>query len=98
MAISTMIGAKVQRREDPRLIRGRGRYVEDLRRLGTLSLVVVRSPHPHARIVSIDLEHAKTMPGVRAVLTAGDFKKVLTGGGGVLPVAPAFVAQKHTVP
>src|SRR5690242_2775882 len=95
MAISTMIGAKVQRREDPRLIRGRGRYVEDLRRLGTLSLMVVRSPHPHARIVSIDTSQAKSLPGVRAVLTAADFKTVLTGA---LPVAPAFVAEKHTVP
>ncbi len=70
MAISSMIGAKIHRREDPRLIRGRGRYVEDLRQLGMLSLVVVRSPHPHARIVAIDSSHASGMPGVQAVLTA----------------------------
>jgi carbon-monoxide dehydrogenase large subunit len=96
MAISTMVGAKIHRREDPRLIRGRGRFVEDVRQLGMLSLVVVRSPHPHARIVSIDTSQAKAMPGVQAVLTASDFKKVITGA--THPVAPAFVAEKHTVP
>ena len=64
MAISTMIGAKIQRREDPRLITGNGRYVEDLLRPGTLSMSAVRSPHPHARITRINVTHARPeLPG-----------------------------------
>jgi len=95
MAISTMIGAKIHRREDPHLITGGGRYVEDLIRPGTLSMIFVRSPHPHARITRIDTSAAQSAPGVVAVLTAADFKPLLSG---THPVAPAFVAEKHTVP
>src|SRR5919205_1627642 len=95
MAISQMIGARIQRREDPRLITGNGRYVEDLQRAGTLHMAVVRSPHPHARITNINTAQAQAIPGVIAVLTASDFKPLLTG---THPVAPAFVPDKHTVP
>jgi carbon-monoxide dehydrogenase large subunit len=95
MAISTMIGAKIHRREDPHLITGGGRYVEDLVRTGALTMAIVRSPYPHARIKRIDATAARAMPGVVAVLTAADFKPLLTG---THPVAPAFVAEKHTVP
>jgi aerobic carbon-monoxide dehydrogenase large subunit len=95
MAISQMIGAKIHRREDPHLITGGGQYIEDLVRPGTLTMAAVRSPHPHARITRIDTAAAKAMPGVVAVLTAADFKPLLTG---THPVAPAFVAEKHTVP
>src|SRR5262245_49397344 len=95
MAISQMVGARIHRREDPRLITGGGRYVEDLVRPGTLSMAVVRSPHAHARITSINTEQARAIPGVVAVLTAADFKGALSG---THPVAPAFVADKHTVP
>src|SRR5262245_3728046 len=90
-----MIGAKIHRREDPRLITGGGRYIEDLTRPGTLSMVTVRSPHAHARIASINSAAAQATAGVVAVLTAADFKPLLTG---THPVAPAFVAEKHTVP
>src|SRR5215472_7535453 len=95
MAISQMIGARIHRREDPHLITGGGRYVEDLIRPGTLSMVIVRSPHAHARITRINTEAARSMPGVVAVLTAADFKPLLNG---THPTAPAFVADKHTVP
>src|SRR5258708_32958766 len=95
MAISQMIGARIHRREDPHLITGGGRYVEDLVKAGTLTMAVVRSPHPHARIKSINSSAAKAIQGVVAVLTAADFKSVLSG---THPVAPAFVAEKHTVP
>jgi len=95
MAISQMVGARIHRREDPRLITGGGRYVEDLVRPGTLVMAVVRSPHAHARITGIDTAQAQAIPGVVAVLTAADFKGALTG---THPVAPAFVADKHTVP
>jgi carbon-monoxide dehydrogenase large subunit len=95
MAISQMIGARIHRREDPHLITGGGRYVEDLIRPGTLSMAVVRSPHAHARINRIGIDAAKSMPGVVAVFTAADFKKVLSG---THPVAPAAAPTKHTVP
>src|SRR5437588_4438937 len=95
MAISQMIAARIQRREDPHLITGGGRYVEDLVRAGTLAMSIVRSPHPHARITRINATAAQALPGVVAVLTAADFKPLLTG---THPVAPTFVAEKHTVP
>src|SRR5216684_6851420 len=95
MAISQMIGARIHRREDPQLITGGGRYVEDLVKAGTLAMAIVRSPHPHARIKNINTAAAKAISGVVAVLTAADFKSVLSG---THPVAPAFVAEKHTVP
>src|SRR5207237_3055890 len=95
MAVSQMIGARIHRREDPHLITGGGRYVEDLVKAGTLTMAVVRSPHPHARIKSINAATAKAISGVVAVLTAADLKSVLSG---THPVAPAFVAEKHTVP
>src|SRR3569833_2771296 len=95
MASSTMIGAKIHRREDPRLLTGGGRFVDDMRRPGTLTMTVIRSPHAHARITRIDATAAKAAPGVVAVLTAADFKPLLSG---THPAAPAFVADKHTVP
>jgi carbon-monoxide dehydrogenase large subunit len=95
VAISQMIGARIQRREDPRLITGGGRYIEDLKRAGALTMAIVRSPHPHARITRITTAAAQSLPGVVAVLTAADFKGLLSG---THPVAPAFVAEKLTVP
>jgi carbon-monoxide dehydrogenase large subunit len=95
MAITTMVGARIHRREDPRLVRGQGRYADDFVRPHTGYLAVVRSPHAHARVRSIDLTEALKAPGVEAVLTAADFKKVISGA---MPVAPAFVPEKRTVP
>src|SRR6266851_5017408 len=63
MAVTTMIGAKIHRREDPRLVSGEGRYVDDFTRPGTAHMAVVRSPHAHARIKSIDLTAASRAPG-----------------------------------
>ncbi|HEY8414472.1 MAG TPA: xanthine dehydrogenase family protein molybdopterin-binding subunit [Thermaerobacter sp.] len=68
----TYLGARVARVEDTRLVRGRGRYVADIRPPGTLEAVIVRSPHAHARISSLDVSAARSLPGVEAVLTAGD--------------------------
>jgi carbon-monoxide dehydrogenase large subunit len=95
MAITTMVGARIHRREDPRLVRGHGRYADDFVRPHTAYMSVVRSPHAHARVRSIDPVEAMKAPGVVAVLTAPDFKKVLSG---FMPVAPAFVPEKKTVP
>ena len=54
MAITTMVGARIHRREDPRLVRGHGRYTDDFVRPHTVYMSVVRSPHAHARIRTID--------------------------------------------
>src|SRR5690349_13607199 len=61
-------GASVKRVEDPRLLRGEGRYVGDLQRPGMLHAAFVRSPHAHARIVRVDASAARALAGVRLVL------------------------------
>ena len=65
-------GARVTRLEDPALLSGRGRFVDDVKLAGTLHACFVRSPHAHARIRSIDARRRGVMPGVHAVLTADD--------------------------
>ena len=66
------IGASVRRKEDFRFLTGRARYVADLSFPGELHCVVVRSPHAHACIRSIDTSAAEATPGVAAVLTGAD--------------------------
>jgi aerobic carbon-monoxide dehydrogenase large subunit len=68
------IGQGVPRFEDPRLIRGGGRYVDDVQLPGTVRGVVLRSQHAHAKITKLDVSAAKQAPGVLAVLTAADIK------------------------
>lgn len=68
------IGCSRKRKEDPRFIQGKGHYVDDVHLPGMLFGAVVRSPHAHARIKSINKEKALALPGVRAVLTAEDLK------------------------
>ena len=68
----TAFGAALKRKEDPRLLRGHGRYLADLKLHGMLSAAVIRSPHPHAWIRSIDTSAAEADPRVAAVLTAAD--------------------------
>ena len=68
----TGIGQPVRRREDLRLLRGTGRYSDDVNLPRQAYAVLVRSPHAHARIRSIDTQAARAMPGVLAVLTADD--------------------------
>jgi aerobic carbon-monoxide dehydrogenase large subunit len=95
MAVSQLVGAKIHRREDPRLITGHGHYIDDFSRTGTAYAVFVRSPHAHARIKSIDVTDASNAPGVLGVYTARDFKGKLAG---THPAAPAFVAEKKYIP
>ena len=72
------VGASVKRLEDEPLLTGRGRYIDDLDMPGLLEAALVRSPHPHAGIVSIDTTAARELPGVRAVFTREDTAAVLT--------------------
>jgi carbon-monoxide dehydrogenase large subunit len=66
------VGQSVKRREDPRLLTGHGAYVDDVVVPGMLHAAFVRSHMARARIVSIDVEAARALPGVVAVLTAAD--------------------------
>jgi len=66
------IGLSVKRREDRRLLTGRGRYVDDVRLPHLCHAAIVRSPHAHARIVGVDARRATALPGVLAVLTIAD--------------------------
>lgn len=68
------IGQPVLRFEDPRLLRGQGKFINDFNLHGQVHAVFVRSPHAHARIKSIDTEAAQKSPGVVAVLTGHDVK------------------------
>ena len=71
-ASATGIGARIPRRELKRLLSGRGRYIDDIKLPRMLHACFVRSPHPHARIVSMNIEAARQAPGVAAVFTAAD--------------------------
>src|SRR5262249_33397786 len=77
------IGQAVSRFEDPRLVKGGGRYVDDIVLPGMAFGYVLRSPHAHARIRAIDTAAAKAAPGVLCVLTGADWK---ASGFGDLPV------------
>src|SRR5688500_536879 len=67
-----LFGASVRRREDARLVTGRGRYVADLALPGMLHVAVHRSPHAHARIARVDASAAHRRPGVVHVLVPRD--------------------------
>jgi carbon-monoxide dehydrogenase large subunit len=69
------VGRPQVRNEDLRLITGKGRFSDDFSMPGQVWAVMVRSPHPHARIVSIDGEAALAMPGVLGVFTGADCEK-----------------------
>jgi carbon-monoxide dehydrogenase large subunit len=94
------IGQPVRRKEDVRLLTGRGTYTDDLDRPGQAHAVVLRSPHAHARILSMDISEAKTAPGVLAVLTGHD---AIADGLKPLPVQvevpgkekPLFAPTRH---
>lgn len=86
MAYSSLVGARVKRKEDPRLITGVGTYVGDVRLAGMHHVALVRSPYAHANIKSIDASAALARPGVVAVVTGKDIAEHSTplpiGAGG----------------
>jgi carbon-monoxide dehydrogenase large subunit len=82
---SRYVGARVRRKEDPRLITGTSTYVPDIKLPGLLHCAILRSPYAHARINGIDASAALAHPGVVAVYTGQDLRKLagpMTGGGG----------------
>ena len=76
-------GREVRRVEDEKLLRGEGRYVDDLTQDGQLYMVFQRSPHAHARIIAINSDAAKAMEGVVALYTGADLV-----AAGVKPMPP----------
>lgn len=85
-----LLGQRIKRKEDPRLIQGRGHYVDDLKLDGMLHLVFARSVHAHARIKSVNISAAQAAPGVVSVITAKDLKGQL----GLVPCAVAMDGLK----
>ncbi|MDB5317711.1 MAG: carbon monoxide dehydrogenase, partial [Rhodospirillales bacterium] len=77
------IGQPVRRKEDKRLLTGGGTYTDDINLPGQAHAAILRSPHAHARIVSIDTAAAAAMPGIVAILTG---REVLEDELGLLPV------------
>jgi carbon-monoxide dehydrogenase large subunit len=86
------IGQPLKRREDLKLLTGKGRYVDDIRLPGTLHMVVLRSPHAHAVINNIHAAAAKDAPGVRLVLSGKDL------AGKIGPIVPNWVIPGTKVP
>ena len=78
---TSVLGGVVRRREDPALIQGTGRYVDDIKRDGMLHVAFVRSPFAHARITSVSVDDALAMDGVHAVYTAADVRHLAARPG-----------------
>ncbi len=70
------VGQKFKRKEDPRLIRGISHYTDDIRLPNVAHCAIVRSPHAHARIISINTDAARAVPGVVAIVTSADMAEV----------------------
>ena len=83
MNSNAVIGTSVARRDLPQKLTGEAKYTSDIYLPGMLVGKVVRSPHPHARILSIDTSAAESLPGVHAVLTPFD-----APGGRLAPDLP----------
>jgi carbon-monoxide dehydrogenase large subunit len=76
----TALGTSVRRKEDASLLRGRGTYVDNMTLPGTVAMVVVRSPYPHARIKSVNLEAARAAEGVVGAFSGAELAGDWTGG------------------
>jgi aerobic carbon-monoxide dehydrogenase large subunit len=96
MPVSKLVGAKVKRREDPRLIRGVGHYLDDINLPNTLHVAILRSPYAHARIKNIETSEARQCPGVITIVTGAEIKDQIgslptSGGNETLRVPKHYV-------
>ncbi|MGO8957309.1 MAG: xanthine dehydrogenase family protein molybdopterin-binding subunit [Streptosporangiaceae bacterium] len=73
-------GASIRRSEDPRILTGAGRYVDDIKLPGMLHAAFVRSPLAHARVLSVDVSAARALRGVVAVITAAELEAMTVPG------------------
>ena len=81
-----LIGEPIMRREDLRLLKGRGQYIDDIHFEGMLHAAVFRSSKPHGRILRVDTSRAAALPGVAGVFCAADFN------GALKPIRPRIAA------
>src|SRR5436190_4956961 len=86
-----LVGTRVKRREDPRLIQGRATYVDDIALVGMQHLAFKRSDVAHGRIRAIDTSAAKAMDGVEAVFTGAEIAEFLAP----MPIGTPFPSPEH---
>ncbi len=104
IAAERYTGASIKRSEDPRILTGTGRYVDDIKLPGMLHAAFVRSPLAHARVLSVDASAARALPGVVAVLTGAELEAMtvpgpdplmaMIGGGGPTPEFSLLATDK----
>jgi aerobic carbon-monoxide dehydrogenase large subunit len=104
VAAERYTGASIKRSEDPRILTGGGRYVDDVKLPGMLHAAFVRSPLAHARVLSVDVSAARALPGVVAAFTGADLEEmtvsgpdplaVLMGGAGPTPEFTVLATDK----
>ncbi len=97
-------GASIKRSEDPRILTGAGRYVDDIKLPGMLHAAFVRSPFAHARVLSVDVSAARALPGVVAAFTGAELEEMtvpgpdalsaLMGGAGPTPEFSLLATDK----
>ncbi len=80
IAAERYTGASIKRSEDPRILTGAGRYVDDIKLPGMLHAAFVRSPLAHGRVLSVDVSAARELPGVVTVLTGADVEAMTVPG------------------
>jgi aerobic carbon-monoxide dehydrogenase large subunit len=104
IAAERYTGTSIKRSEDPRILTGAGRYVDDIKLPGMLHAAFVRSPMAHARVLNVDVSAALELPGVIAVLTGADLDAMtdpapdpllaMLGGGGPTPEFTLLATDK----
>jgi aerobic carbon-monoxide dehydrogenase large subunit len=104
IAAERYTGASIKRSEDPRILTGAGRYVDDIKLPGMLHAAFVRSPLAHARVLSVDVAAARELPGVVAAYTGAELEEMtvpgpdalvaLMGGGGPSPEFTLLATDK----
>jgi len=80
------VGRALPRVEDPRFLRGRATYLDDLRVPGTLHVALLRSPHAHARLVALDAREARAVPGIAALLTGNELAATMPPLRPLIPI------------
>src|ERR1700735_17100 len=104
IAAERYTGTSVKRSEDPRILTGRGRYVDDIKLPGMLHAAFVRSPLAHGQVLAVDASAARELPGVVAVYTGADLAEMtlpgqdplfaMMGGGGPAPEYTLLATDK----
>jgi len=98
IAAERYTGASIKRSEDPRILTGAGRYVDDIKLPGMLHAAFVRSPMAHALVLSVDVSAALALPGVVAVLTGADLEAMTVPGPDALMALTSVVLPAPNPP